>query len=50
MALADRGLESAMQEDDALRKALNVYDGTITHPGVAEALGLRFTPPEDLLG
>jgi alanine dehydrogenase len=38
--LADRGVEEALERDEALRHGLNVKDGRITHPAVAEALGL----------
>jgi alanine dehydrogenase len=46
LAIADRGLEAAARETAPLRRAINVYDGRITHRGVAEAFGLEFTPPE----
>jgi alanine dehydrogenase len=48
-SIADQGLETALREDAALRKALNAYDGRVTHPGVAEALGLPSTSPEEIL-
>jgi alanine dehydrogenase len=37
--LADRGVEEALEESPGLRMGLNVRDGMITHPAVAEALG-----------
>ncbi|MCC6487779.1 MAG: alanine dehydrogenase [Candidatus Hydrogenedentes bacterium] len=40
LALADKGLERAIAEDSALRKGLNVYQGRVTHKGVADAFGL----------
>ncbi len=48
LALADKG-EGALMEDRHLRAGLNVHRGRITHPAVAEALGLGFTPPETVL-
>lgn len=48
LALADLGLE-AMQRDPGLRTGLNVHAGAITHPAVAEALGLEYRAPGDLL-
>ncbi len=39
IALADRGVEEALRHDPGLRLGLNVKDGEITHPAVAEALG-----------
>jgi alanine dehydrogenase len=50
LAIADRGVEAALREDASLRRALNVYAGSITHPGVAAALGRPHIPPETLLG
>jgi alanine dehydrogenase len=40
IALADRGVEEAMADDPGLRLGLNVMAGEITHPAVAEALGV----------
>jgi alanine dehydrogenase len=37
--LADRGVSEALEESPGLRMGLNVRDGEITHPAVAEALG-----------
>ena len=38
--LAERGVEEALAHSPGLRMGLNVQDGEITHPAVAEALGL----------
>jgi alanine dehydrogenase len=38
--LGDYGVEEALQRDEALRQGLNVRAGEITHPAVAEALGV----------
>jgi len=38
-----------MAADPHLRAGLNVYDGKITHPAVAEALGLPYTPAEEVV-
>ena len=48
LALADKGVGRALHEDPHLRAGLNVHRGRITHPAVAQALGLDFTPPEAL--
>ncbi len=42
VGLADKGYESAMKENPALRKGLNVYKGRLTNHEVANALGLDF--------
>jgi alanine dehydrogenase len=39
-AIAEHGLEDAMEKDPALRSGLNVDGGRIVHPKVAEAHGL----------
>jgi alanine dehydrogenase len=38
--IAERGVRQALEASDGLRKGLNVDHGEITHPAVAEALGL----------
>ena len=38
--LAELGVDEALQRNDALRHGLNVREGQITHPAVAEALGV----------
>jgi alanine dehydrogenase len=37
--LAELGVDEALQRNEALRDGLNVREGEITHPAVAEALG-----------
>ncbi len=49
LALAEGGLD-ALRRDPSLRRGLNVFRGHVTHPAVAEAQGLPYTPPEELLG
>jgi alanine dehydrogenase len=38
--LAEMGVEEALEQSAVLRSGLNVHHGQITHPAVAEALGL----------
>ena len=49
LALADKGYRRALGQDPHLRNGLNVYEGLVTHRAVAEALKLKFTPPEAAL-
>jgi alanine dehydrogenase len=49
LALADAGWERALSADSHLRNGLNLARGKVTHPAVAQALGLEYTPPESLL-
>jgi alanine dehydrogenase len=50
LAIADHGLEVAARDSAPLRRAINVYDGKITHRGVAEAFGLAHHSAEEALG
>jgi alanine dehydrogenase len=47
--LAKVGWREACQVDAALRHGLNVVEGKVTYPGVAEAFGLALVAPETLL-
>ncbi|MFD7733387.1 alanine dehydrogenase [Kitasatospora phosalacinea] len=42
--LANRGWKEALRRDAALAKGLNVHEGQITFPAVAEAFGLESVP------
>ncbi len=44
LALADKGIRSALNADVHLRNGLNVYNGTVTCRAVAEAQGLSYAP------
>ena len=44
-----QGLWEALRSDPHLRDGLNVYEGQITYPAVAEALGLKFFDPLRIL-
>ena len=50
LALADKGSRQALRDDPHLRAGLNVYAGRVTHPAVADALGLPFTEAMVALG
>jgi alanine dehydrogenase len=50
LALADYGLEGAIQKVPGLRPGVNVASGKVTHPAVAEGTGMPYTPVEDVLG
>ena len=39
--IADKGLEAAAAEDIAIRRGINVLDGRVTCPAVAETFGLK---------
>jgi len=48
MRLAEKGL-GALRLDPALALGLNVCRGKVAHRGVAQSLGLKYTPPGELL-
>jgi len=49
LEIANHGLEDAVRGDHALAQGVNVYDGRVTNPGVAEAHGLSSTPLGSLI-
>jgi alanine dehydrogenase len=49
LTLASKGWRRACQENRALALGVNVVDGLVTYPGVAEAFELPYTPVEQCL-
>jgi alanine dehydrogenase len=49
LALADEGLMGALQKVPGLKPGVNVAAGKVTHPGVAEGVGVEYTPVEEVL-
>jgi alanine dehydrogenase len=49
IALADEGVAGAIRRDPGLRPGVNVAAGEVTHPAVAEGVGMRCVPVEDAL-
>jgi alanine dehydrogenase len=45
MQLADKGWKRALRENPALLRGLNITDGHVTYPGVADAFGMTFEAP-----
>jgi alanine dehydrogenase len=50
LALADHGVDEAIRRDPGLRLGVNVAGGKVTHPAVAEGVGMEYVPVEDALG
>ena len=46
LQLADLGVERALGESAALRRALNIYRGQVVHAGVAAAFGMELVAPD----
>src|SRR4051794_7296877 len=50
IALADHGVAEAIRRDPGLRPGVNVAAGKVTHPAVAEGVGMEYVPVEEALG
>jgi alanine dehydrogenase len=50
LALADHGVAGAVRRDPGLRLGINVAGGRVTHPAVADGVGMPYTPVEEVLG
>ncbi|HEX7294026.1 MAG TPA: alanine dehydrogenase [Solirubrobacterales bacterium] len=50
IALADHGVAEAIRRDPGLRLGVNVAGGEVTHPAVAEGVGMDYVPVERALG
>jgi alanine dehydrogenase len=49
LQLANKGWKRALQENAALVKGLNMIDGKVTYPGVAEAFGFEYHNPAQFI-
>jgi alanine dehydrogenase len=49
LSLADLGIAEAARRDPGLKLGINVAQGKVTHPAVAEGVGVEYTPPEQVL-
>lgn len=47
--LADKGWKKACQENEPLKKGLNVINGKVVYKGVSDAFGLDYTPVDEML-
>jgi alanine dehydrogenase len=50
MAIADRGVAEASRLDPGLKLGVNVVAGKVTHPAVADGVGMDYVPVEEVLG
>jgi alanine dehydrogenase len=49
IAIADHGVAEAIRHDPGLRPGVNVAAGKVTHPAVAEGVGMDYVPVEQAL-
>ena len=47
--LANKGWKQALRDSLPLLKGLNIVDGKVTYPGVAEAFGMEYCDPAGFL-
>jgi alanine dehydrogenase len=47
--IANKGWKEALRDNLALRKGLNIVEGKVTYPGVAEAFGMPLSDPDSFL-
>ncbi len=50
LALADHGVAEAAVRNPGLKLGINVARGKVTHPAVAEGVGMDYVAPEEALG
>jgi alanine dehydrogenase len=50
LSLANQGFRHALADDPNLKAGLNVARGKVTYKAVADAHGMNFTPPEEVIG
>jgi len=48
--IADKGVKRAAQENPEIAQGINIIDGMVTYPGVADAFALKYTPINKVLG
>ncbi|MGI8642304.1 MAG: alanine dehydrogenase [Pyrinomonadaceae bacterium] len=49
LALANKGLEKAISEDEGLKEGVNTFGGKLTYQAVAASQNLEYTPLENLV-
>ncbi|MDC7126364.1 MAG: alanine dehydrogenase [Spirochaetales bacterium] len=49
LMLANKGVEKAVKESEALKKGLNIYKGACVYKKVAEALNIDYTPYNEIV-
>ncbi len=50
LRLADMGWPDAVREHEGLRRGVNLVEGRLTYPAVAQAFQMPYTPVEELIG
>jgi alanine dehydrogenase len=49
LKFANQGSEKALSSNSGFLKGLNIHEGKVTYEAVAEAVGMNYTPREDML-
>ncbi|VAW05541.1 Alanine dehydrogenase [hydrothermal vent metagenome] len=50
LAIADKGWEAALRDDNHLAEGLNVWNGHVTYQAVADDLGYEYMPVSEIVG
>jgi alanine dehydrogenase len=50
LELADKGYEKAAKDNPEIARGINILEGKVTYPGVAEAFSMPYTPLDSVLG
>jgi alanine dehydrogenase len=50
LSVADLGIVEAARRNPGLKLGVNVAHGKVTHPAVAEGVGMEYVPPDEVLG
>ncbi len=48
LAIANKGVRRALEEDASLARGLNVFRGKVTYKAVADSLGCEYLPQEEI--
>ncbi|MQS76481.1 alanine dehydrogenase [Companilactobacillus halodurans] len=48
LEIADKGIDQAIMDDDALASGVNIYEGKVTNKGLADSLDVPFTDLKEL--
>ena len=48
--IAEKGIKQAARDNPEIAQGINIIEGKVTYPGVADAFALKYTPIGKVLG